>query len=154
MGESAGAGSVRALLGSPPVINEKLIEGAVAMSNLGGGVDLGLGGNYGTTYSSYYTINQSYAVAGQQIFEEVGCNQTTIAAQIACLKTVPAATIVDAATVARYVVQDGYYVNTEQLDVNNKNGSTAFVPVIFGTTANDGASFSTCLLYTSPSPRD
>ena len=143
IGESAGAGSVRALLGSPPVIEQKLIAGGVAQSNLGGGKDLGLGGNYGTTYSSYYTVAQSYAVAGQAIFTAVGCTNTTLAAQIACLKTVPAQTIVNLATVARYVVQDGTYVDTEQLDVTNKNGSTAYVPVIFGTTANDGASFST-----------
>jgi hypothetical protein len=42
--------------------------------------------------------------------------------------------------VARYVVQDGTYVNTEQLDVSNKNGSTAFVPTMFGTCHDDGAS--------------
>ncbi|KAK5109734.1 hypothetical protein LTR62_006574 [Meristemomyces frigidus] len=143
IGESAGAGSVRALLGSPPVISQDLIVGGVAQSNLGGGVDLGLTGNYGTTYSSYLTVNASYTVAGQQIFEEAGCNQTTLAAQITCLKAVPALTIQNLATVARYVVQDGTIVNTEQLDVTNKNGSTANVNVIFGTTENDGASFST-----------
>jgi carboxylesterase type B len=143
IGESAGAGSVRALLGSPPVIANKLIAGGVAQSNLGGGVTLGLNGNYGTTYSSYYTINESYAVAGQQIFSEAGCNQTTLSSQIACLETVPAQTLVNLPTVARYVVQDGTIVNTEQLDVVNRNGSAAYVPVIFGTTLNDGASFST-----------
>jgi hypothetical protein len=40
-------------------------------------------------------------------------------------------------------VQDGKYVNTEQLIVSTKNASTAHVPVIFGNVANDGASFST-----------
>ncbi len=143
IGESAGAGSVRVLLGSPPVISENLINGGISQSNLGGGVDLGLSGDYGTTYSSYLTIKQSYAEAGQQIFEGVGCNQTTLKAQIRCLKNKPWQDIQDLATVARYVVQDGYYVNTEQLDVVNTNGSTADVNVIFGTTANDGASFST-----------
>lgn len=143
IGESAGAGSVRALLGSPPVINENLIVGAVAQSNLGGGETLGLTGNYGTTYSSYYSINQSYAVAGQQIFHEAGCNQTTLSAQISCLKAVPAQQLVSLSTVARYVVQDGYYVNTPELLVSTRNSSTAHIPVIFGTTANDGASFST-----------
>ncbi|KAI9684853.1 MAG: hypothetical protein M1822_005501 [Bathelium mastoideum] len=143
IGESAGAGSVRTLLGSPPVISNELISGGVSQSNLGGGVDLGLSGDYATTYSSYLTISQSYAIAGQQIFLAVGCNQTSLSAQIACLKTVPAATIVNLPTVARYVVQDGTFVNTEQLDVTNRNGSSAYVPVIFGTTANDGASFCT-----------
>ena len=142
IGESAGAGSVRALLGSPPVIDNDLIDGAVAQSNLGGGVDLGLKGDYGTTYSSYLTIQQSYQQAGQAIFTGVGCNQTSLDAQIACLKQVPWSKIQNLATVARYVVQDGTYVDTEQLDVTNTNGSTAHVPVIFGTTANDGASFS------------
>lgn len=100
-------------------------------------------GNYGTTYSSYLTVAQSYTEAGQTIFTEAGCNQTTLAAQIACLKTVPAQTIVNLPTVARYVVQDGTIVNTEQLIVSVKTGSVADVNVIFGTTANDGASFST-----------
>jgi carboxylesterase type B len=113
------------------------------MSNLGGGVDLGLTGNYATTYSSYLTIPESYALAGQQIFMEAGCNQGTLAAQISCLEQVPALTVVSLSTNARYVVQDGYFVNTEELDVVNRNGSAAHVPVIFGNVANDGASFST-----------
>ncbi|KAI6786655.1 carboxylesterase family protein-like protein, partial [Hortaea werneckii] len=37
---------------------------------------------------------------------------------------------------------DGDIITTEQLIVSTKNGSTAHVPVIFGTTDNDGASFS------------
>ena len=58
IGESAGAGSVRVLLGSPPAIGK--YQGAVAMSNLGGGKDLGLShGDYAATYSSYLTIVQS-----------------------------------------------------------------------------------------------
>lgn len=55
IGESAGAGSVRTLLGSPKAIGK--FQGAVAMSNLGGGVTLGLDGDYGTTYSTYYTVS-------------------------------------------------------------------------------------------------
>lgn len=146
IGESAGAGSVRTLLGSPPVIQDDLIAGGVAMSNLGGGKALGLvAGDYATTYSSYYTINDSFAVAGPQILDAAGCaNQTTtteLDAQIACLRQVPAADLVSLATVARYVVQDGTLVNTAQLVVSERNGSAAYVPVIFGTTENDGASF-------------
>ncbi|KAF7194777.1 Para-nitrobenzyl esterase [Pseudocercospora fuligena] len=140
IGESAGAGSVRTLLGSPIVIKDKLIAGAVAQSNLGGGVTLGLDGNYGTTYSSYLTVNQSYTRAGEQILAETGCNQTDVQAQISCLKLVPACKLVELQTTAQYVVQDGTIVNTEQLIVSRNNGSTAQVPVIFGTTRNDGAS--------------
>ncbi|KAG0652705.1 Acetylcholinesterase [Hyphodiscus hymeniophilus] len=141
IGESAGAGSVRVLLGSPPAIGK--YQGAVAMSNLGGGVGLGLSGDYATTYSSYLSIPESYAQAGQQIFSEAGCTQTSLSAQIACLEQVPALTLVGLSTVADKVVQDGHFVDTEDLDVENRNGSAAHVNVIFGNVANDGASFST-----------
>lgn len=140
-GESAGAGSVRALLGSPQAIGK--YQGAIAMSNLGGGVTLGLTGDYGTTYSTYYTVDQSYNVAGPQIFAAAGCNGTDVSSQIACLKQVPASKIVGFSTVARYVVQDGKYVNTPNLILSTRNDSTAHIPVIFGNTRNDGASFST-----------
>jgi carboxylesterase type B len=141
IGGSAGAGSVRALLGSPPAIGK--FQGAIAQSNLGGGVDLGLPNNYATSYSSYLTIDQNYAIAGQQIFEEANCTQATLEAQIACLAQVNAVTLSELPVVANKVVQDGHYVNTEQLIVNVKNGSTAHVPVMFGTAENDGSSFST-----------
>lgn len=140
IGESAGAGSVRTLLGSPKAIGR--FQGAVAMSNLGGGVTLGLKGDYGTTYSSYYTIDQSYAVAGQNIFEAAGCTSSSLQSQIDCLKAVPAATLVALSSVARYVVQDGTFVNTPQLLLTSRNPNTAHVPVIFGVTMDDGASFS------------
>lgn len=123
------------------MIRDNLIAGAVSMSNLGGGKALGIDGDYATTYSSYLTINQSYTTAGPQIFSAVGCNQTTVEDQLACLKTVSADELINLSTVARYVVQDGTIVNTEQLIVSKRNGSSAYVPVIFGTTENDGASF-------------
>ncbi|KAH7083165.1 Alpha/Beta hydrolase protein [Paraphoma chrysanthemicola] len=140
-GESAGAGSVRTLLGSPQAIGK--YQGAIAMSNLGGGVALGLSGDYGTTYSTYYTIDQSYRVAGPQIFAAIGCNGTDVATQIACLEQVPASKLVGLSTVARYVVQDGKYVDTPNLILSTRNASTAHIPVIFGITRNDGSSFST-----------
>lgn len=114
-GESAGAGSIRTLLGSPPAIGK--YQGAVAMSNLGGSIDIRINGDYATTYNSYYTVNESYAVAGQQIFKAAGCKQTALDDQIACLKAVPALKLVGLSTVARYVVQDGHFVNTEELIV-------------------------------------
>ncbi|KAK4143353.1 Carboxylesterase family-domain-containing protein [Dichotomopilus funicola] len=141
IGESAGAGSVKALIGSPPVIREKLVAGAIAQSNLGGGEGMGPSASYSTTYSKYYTIEQSYAVAGQQIFRGAGCNQTQLDEQIRCLKAVPAKTLANLPDVARYVVQDGHFINARQLNVAARDGSTAHVPVIFGTTAHDGASF-------------
>ncbi|CAD0093555.1 unnamed protein product, partial [Aureobasidium mustum] len=97
-------------------------------------------GNYGI--SDQVTGLDSYA-RSEALFGEIGCNQTTLDERISCLRAAPAQTIVNAATVARYVVQDGTYVNTETLDVYNRNGSAANVNTIWGTTANDGASFST-----------
>ncbi|KAK5234147.1 hypothetical protein LTR47_004738 [Exophiala xenobiotica] len=146
MGESAGAGSVRTLLGSPPAI--PLFQGAVALSNLGGGMDLGLESNYGTTYSSYLTINESYTIAGPQIFNGSNCTSPTLSGNITCLEKLNATDLVSLETVARYVVQDGTIVNTPELDVVNRNGSAAYVPIIFGNAANDGASFSNI----SPTP--
>ncbi|KAH7135407.1 Alpha/Beta hydrolase protein [Dendryphion nanum] len=140
MGGSAGAGSVRALLGSPQAIGK--FQGAVAVSNLGGGKTLGLNGDYGTTYSSYYTVNESYNVAGNQIFAAAGCNSSRLSVQISCLEQVPATKLVSLPTVARYVVQDGKYVNTPNLFLRSANPNTANIPVIFGVTRNDGASFS------------
>ncbi|KAL9624547.1 MAG: hypothetical protein Q9160_001211 [Pyrenula sp. 1 TL-2023] len=140
-GESAGAGSTRVLLGSPPAIGK--YQGAISMSNLGGGVTLGLTGDYATTYSSYLTVPASYALAGQNIFRAAGCNQTSLTDQITCLSSVDALSLISLPTVARYVVQDGTYVNTEQLIVSTSNASTAHVPVIFGNVADDGASFCT-----------
>jgi len=116
----------------------------------------------GTTYSTYYTIAQSYAVAGQAIFTAAGCTNTTLTAQIACLRTV-SKDLTSFGTVARYVVQDGTIVNTPKLEVGSLNANVAHIPVIFGNVENDGASFSAysktctsevaCLaanLYTSP----
>jgi hypothetical protein len=112
------------------------------MSNLGGGVDLGLSGDYATTYGTYYTIAQSYA-ASSALFSEAGCNQTDPNAAIACLSTVSADTLVNLPTVARYVVQDGTYVNTPELIVNHPSSNTAHVPVMMGDCRDEGASFST-----------
>ncbi|KAF4629309.1 hypothetical protein G7Y89_g8842 [Cudoniella acicularis] len=121
IGESAGAGSVRVLLGSPRAIGK--YQGAVAMSNLGGGVALGLTSDYATTYT--------------------GCAQSALSDQIPCLYTFPALKLVGLSTVARYVVQDGVIVNTPNLPVLKPSKNIANIPVIFGNVANDGASFST-----------
>jgi carboxylesterase type B len=142
-GGSAGAGSVRALLGSPKAIGK--FQGAIAMSNLGGGVNLGLGGNYATTYSAYLSLEEGMKTYGK-LFEEANCssaNYPTVDEQIECVKKVSAATLLNLPTVARYVVQDGNIVNTPELPLDKPSGNTAHVPVIFGVTRDDGASFTT-----------
>ncbi|KAJ3053612.1 hypothetical protein HK097_003840 [Rhizophlyctis rosea] len=136
-GQSAGAGSVRVLLGSPKAIGK--FASGIALANLGGGVGLGLSSNYGTTYSKYFTQNESYAVAGQNLLTQAGCNQTSLAAQVQCLKTTTT-DLTLTPDVARYVVQDGRIVVTPELIVTRPNKYTAHVPVIFGIAANDGGS--------------
>jgi hypothetical protein len=110
------------------------------MSNLGGGVGLGLSSDYATTYSDYLTIQQSYDNAGQNLFAAAGCTNSTLDAQIACLRAIPAIQITGLSAVARYVVQDGTYVVTPRLEVSSKNKNVAHIPVIFGITHDDGAS--------------
>jgi len=85
-------------------------------------------------------VNQSYAIAGQNIFREAGCTNGTLSAQIQCLTT----TKVDLTAlpdVARYVVQDGTIVNTPELELRAPSANTAHVPVMFGTTKSEGAAF-------------
>ncbi|KAB5582799.1 Alpha/Beta hydrolase protein [Coniochaeta sp. 2T2.1] len=145
-GGSAGAASVRVLLGSPKSIG--LFHGAIAMSNLGGGFSLGIQGDYATQYSAYPTIEGSYQLS-RDLFGQAGCNQTNLDAAIACLKGVDGSTLVSLPTVARYIVQDGVYVTTPQLEVKGRSDKTAYVPVIFGIARDDGSSF--CKVPQNPS---
>lgn len=128
-GQSAGAGSVRALLASPKARGK--FAGAIMESNLGGLA-------YGTTYSKYYTIEQEMKVAGKEILSETNC--THAASQIDCLRKVPATTIATLSTAARYLVVDGEYLVSSELDLTNPE-HTANVPLMLGTTRDDGAAF-------------
>lgn len=90
-GQSAGAGSVRALLGSSEAIGK--YAAAVPMSNLAGS-------DYATTYSLYYTIPEEVEVAVYPILEEIGCNITDA---LACLRAYDAYGLVSLTNVARLV---------------------------------------------------
>jgi len=126
-GQSAGAGSVRALLASPKARGR--FAGAIMESNLGGIA-------YGTTYSKYYSIAQEMEVVGNAIVEEANC--TNAHSQIECLRSLPAMTITGLSDTARYLVVDGEYLQTSELDLTNP-ASTANVPQMIGTTRDDGA---------------
>ena len=128
-GLSSGGASVRALLGSPPVIENNLIAGAIAQS----------GGNFGTGFAPWLTIEQAAASVGEQIFQEAGCTGPDIDEKIICLEAVPAEALSKFKNVAWQIVQDGTFVTTSQLVVNTNNGSTAHVPVVFGVTADNAA---------------
>lgn len=92
-GGSAGAGAVRALMGSPQAIGK--YAAAVPMSNLAGS-------NYATTYSLYYTIPEEVYVAADPILEEIDC---TSGDALACLTAYDAYSLVSLYNVARCVLR-------------------------------------------------
>ncbi|CAG8083947.1 unnamed protein product, partial [Penicillium nalgiovense] len=126
-GQSAGAGSVRALLASPEARGK--FAGAIMQSNLGGLA-------YGTTYSKYYTIAQAMDVVGDTILNETNC--TDAVSPVECLRQLPASTIANLPDSARYLVVDGVYLRSSELDLTNP-ASTASVPLMIGTMRDDGA---------------
>ncbi|CAG8311700.1 unnamed protein product [Penicillium nalgiovense] len=126
-GQSAGAGSVRALLASPEARGK--FAGAIMQSNLGGLA-------YGTTYSKYYTIAQAMEVVGDTILNETNC--TDAVSPVECLRQLPASTIANLPDSARYLVVDGVYLQSSELDLTNP-ASTASVPLMIGTMRDDGA---------------
>ena len=91
LGQSAGAGSVRALLGSPKAIGK--FAAAIPMSNLAGS-------GYATPYSLYFTIEQEAQMFAQPILQATNCTGPNA---LACLKKVDGNTLVTLSTVARYV---------------------------------------------------
>lgn len=145
-GQSAGAASVRALMGSPKAIGK--YAAAIPMSNLAGA-------NYATTYSFYYTIPQEVSLVANPIIEAVGCNSTSDV--LACLKAVDPHTLVNLGTVARYYVShvlqpthllklcrflvvDGTFITSQQLPVDG-SGPVANVHTMMGFMRDDGAAF-------------
>lgn len=126
-GQSAGAGSVRALLASPKAAGK--FAGAIPVSNLGGI-------NYGTTYSKYYTIEEEVEVAGRAILNATNC--TDAASQVDCLRAIPAGTLAGLGTVARFLVIDGTYLTSDELPLE---GPPLPVRIMMGTTRDDGAPF-------------
>jgi carboxylesterase type B len=127
-GQSAGAGSVRAMMASPKAAGK--FASAIPLSNLGGI-------NYGTTYSKYYTIDEEMQVAANAILSATNC--TTAASQVDCLRGVPANTLSSLGTVARYVVVDGTYITSPQLEL--KSGPRLPVNIMMGIMRDDGAPF-------------
>ena len=147
-GQSAGAGSVRTLLGSPKAIGK--FAAAVPMSNLAGS-------GYATSYSTYYTIAQEVEDAAQLIMQETGCKGSTA---LQCLKKYDAQALVSLPDVARfvpksvsdgfwrsnriilprYVVVDGTYVTADGLQLT-KNSKVANVHAMMGFMRDDGAAF-------------
>ncbi|KAJ7111819.1 cholinesterase [Mycena epipterygia] len=131
-GQSAGAGSVRALLGSPPAFG--LFTGAIAQSNLAGF-------GYASTYSEYFTIEQEVALAASKFVVEVGCGNGTSAEVLDCLRAAPWQTLQNAPDAPRYVVVDGKFITRDRLSVDGKGPAATNAHAIFGWMAGDGVDF-------------
>ena len=127
LGQSAGAGSVRAMMASPKAVGK--FAGAIPLSNLGGI-------NYGTTYSKYYTIKEEIDVAANAILNATNCSKA--ASQVDCLRALPASTILNAGTVARYIVVDGTYITSDELQLV---GPRLPFNLMMGLMRDDGAPF-------------
>ncbi|KAI0046806.1 alpha/beta-hydrolase [Auriscalpium vulgare] len=128
-GQSAGGSSVRALLSSPKA--RGLFAAAIPASSPGGY-------DVGSTYSDYMTPAQEFTLAGQAVLDATNCTSTDLAAEVACLKAAPAASLVNVASAALYVIVDGTYITTSELNVTAP-GKAAHVPVLWGTMADDSA---------------
>ncbi|KAK3333579.1 Alpha/Beta hydrolase protein [Cercophora scortea] len=124
-GQSAGAGSVRALMASPKAVGK--FAGAIPLSNLGGLA-------YGATYSRYYTIAQLANVSGNAILAATGCTDAT--SQVECLRALPAGKLTGLSAVARYLVVDGTYLTAPALELTT--GPRLPVHLMMGTTRDDG----------------
>ncbi|KAK4143660.1 Alpha/Beta hydrolase protein [Dichotomopilus funicola] len=129
-GQSAGAGSVRALIASPKAVGK--FSGAIMLSNLGGI-------NYGTTYSEYYTIDEQVDVAAKPLLAAFNCTGPATS-QADCLRAIPASDLSQNGNV-RYLVVDGTYLTTPHLPVTA--GGPLPLKLMMGTTAEDGAPFLT-----------
>ncbi|OIW33646.1 alpha/beta-hydrolase [Coniochaeta ligniaria NRRL 30616] len=128
-GQSAGAGSVRAMMASPKAVGK--FANAIPLSNLGG-ID------YGTTYSLYYTIDQEVQAAANAILAATNC--TNAPSQVDCLRAVPATTLASVSNPARFLVVDGTYLTTDQLQLS---GPRLPFNLLMGTMHDDGAPFIT-----------
>ncbi|KAK4175607.1 putative cholinesterase [Triangularia setosa] len=129
-GQSAGAGSVRALIASPKATNK--FSGAILLSNLGGL-------NYGTTYSKYYTIDEQVSVVANTILNATNC--TSAPSQVDCLRALPAHALTSL-TSARYLVVDGTYLTSPELSLSSSSPKKRRpLDILMGITHDDGAPF-------------
>ncbi|PPQ86200.1 hypothetical protein CVT25_006905 [Psilocybe cyanescens] len=138
-GQSAGAGSVRALLASP--VAAGLFQGAIAQSNLGGF-------GYAHTYTEYLTIQEEVDMFASALVESVGCSGKSAGEEtLACLRGADVETLLGAPTAPRYIVVDGKFITSDHLQLSGQATTPAHarankdVNVIFGWMRDDGADF-------------
>ena len=129
LGQSAGAGSVRALMASPEAKGK--FAAAIPESNLAGL-------SYGTTYSEYLNISAEVALAATPILNATGCLNAS--SQVDCLRQVDPFVLANLTSVARYVVQDGKYIVSDRLQVTQPD-QVNNINLLMGFMRDDGAPF-------------
>ncbi|RDL31458.1 Carboxylic ester hydrolase [Venustampulla echinocandica] len=138
-GQSAGAASVRALLASPKAKGK--FAAAIPMSNLGGG-------GYGTTYSSWMTIDSEVSTTANPILTATNCS--TASSKIDCLRAVPASKFPTLPATARYLVVDGTYLTTSELPLgSDAEGSLSKVHLLQGLMRDDGGAITSYIQTTN-----
>jgi carboxylesterase type B len=138
-GQSAGAASVRAILASPKAKGK--FKAAIPMSNLGGG-------GYGTTYSSWMSIDAEVSSVANPIL--VAANCTTATSKADCLRTIPATTLSKIGGSARYLVVDGTYLTTDKLVLNKTSrGSLSDIHLLHGLMRDDGGAITSYIQTTN-----
>ncbi|KAI8958790.1 cholinesterase [Daldinia sp. FL1419] len=127
-GQSAGAGSVHALIASPKSIGK--FAGAIPVSNLASI-------SPSTGYTKYYTIDEEVEALGNTILKETNCANAT--SQVDCLRSIsPHVLAGSLSTFARFPVVDGRYLTSDRLQLR---GPTLPVRIMMGTTRDDGGPF-------------
>lgn len=129
LGQSAGAASVRAMLGSPRAIGN--FSAAVMQSNLGGY-------NFAASYSKYYNISTVMSEFAVPVLQQTGCFGAK--SQVKCLRGLSDHKLADLDVKAEYLVVDNELIVADHL-VLNGTGPVAHVPVLLGTMEDDGVFF-------------
>ncbi|KAI0739014.1 carboxylesterase from carbohydrate esterase [Daedaleopsis nitida] len=129
-GQSAGAASVRALMGSPKAIGK--YAATIPMSNLAGL-------NFASTYSFYFTLPNAFETVTKPLLAAVGCDGADTDT-LACMKAVDPHTLVTVSSAAKFIVVDGTFVTSTQLPLDG-SGPVANVHTMMGFMRDDGAAF-------------
>ncbi|KAF9526696.1 cholinesterase [Crepidotus variabilis] len=124
-GESSGAGSVRALLSSPPAFG--LFGGAISQSMPGALV---------LNEFDLLDVATEYKTFDVPLIKSMGCDNSTDILE--CLRAIPVEKISANPTLTRGVVVDGHYITGPRLGVAG-NVPVAPAHVIFGWMREDGA---------------
>jgi len=84
----------------------------------------------------------------RQLIDDVGCRRTTDTATAACLREVPAQTLLKAGNGTEFATIDGIELRDHPLTVL-KSGKAAKVPLLGGTVADEGSLFARAVFRTS-----